>query len=166
MPRFAELTHRTLLVAALSAFLLAACHKTTEDPCAGASPSVPSFRIAILAADGDVPGDLEIHVRTGGGEDVYDLRHPCRPDSVLVCYRETLGDLCDGQVDDARGDVGRDARATPFRSLTCNLWTDGTAEVVLTGHGQRSATTRLVPEQDACGDIKTLEAMITLDRAD
>jgi hypothetical protein len=163
MLRFAAGTRPALLAFALALLLGAGCRLHDDDPpCSGTFPSVPSFRIDIVVPHGDLPGDLTIHVRTGAGEEVYDLARLCSPDSALVCYRDTVGDLCEGEADGAVAEAGTGSST----KLICNLWTDGTAEVMVTGRGQKGAGHRLVPAQDTCGHIKTSETEIDFDRDD
>ena len=153
MAWFARHTCPAVLAWSCAVLFATGCSDGTHDPpCAGPPPLGPSFHLAIVARGGALPPGLTIRVHTGGGDEAFDLSHPCSPDALLVCYGAKVGDLCG------------DAAVRPPSRLSCNLWTDGTADVTVSGNGYPSTTQRLVPAPDECGNIKTSEAEIALDR--
>ncbi len=121
-------------------------------------PSHPTFRLIVDAQDGHVPGDVQINVLYGSGEELFDARDPDASLKVVFCKLEREGHQ-DGGVE--AGDGG--TAEGPISQVVCDLWTDGAATVTVTAQGYPETIRELEAERDnECGLMLT-EARITLE---
>lgn len=134
---------------------LAGCSSPTpeEDRC---GPSHATFHLVVDAAEGPVPGDVQIDVRYAGGQELYDALDPDGSLKVVFCEAERTGDA------GVPADAGQDNR--PIDRVFCELWTDGPATVRVRASGYPEVVRDIEPEwDDDCGLVLT-EARITLER--
>jgi hypothetical protein len=97
--------------------------------------SRPAFRVLIATEEGGkLPENTEVTIRYGGnGEETFSLRSPSPSPQVLFC---------------APSDEGK--------RLACELWTDGAANVKITGSGLKTYDEKLAATTDDCGIMTTL----------
>jgi hypothetical protein len=106
--------------------------------------------LVVDAADGYVPGDVRIHVRSGSGEEEFDAKAVGVSPKVVFC-----------EVERAAGDGGEQG---PIEFVTCDLWTDGAAMVRVNAQGYPEAVQDLEAERDPKCGLKMTEVRITLER--
>ncbi|MDW8249017.1 MAG: hypothetical protein RMJ98_06915 [Myxococcales bacterium] len=120
------------LALALWLLLTTGCESTEEPP---PCTSRPAFRLQISAEKGDrLPKDLKVTIHYGGnGEETFELSSPSPSPQVLFC-----------------------ALSSEETMLSCELWTDGAANLKITGTGLKPYDKRLAATTDACGITTTL----------
>lgn len=131
-------------------------------PCDGKNR--PAFRLVITGSGAELPRDLVIRVRYGGGSEDYQLADPSRAPRVVFCSPATVdgGTVTQSTDSDAGLDGGAPAEPSGLEGLSCELWTSGAASVTVEGTGFRSETRRLEAEIDnVCNDLVT--RTVTLD---
>jgi hypothetical protein len=98
-------------------------------------PSRPAFRVLISTEEGGkLPEDTEVSIRYGGnGEETFALKNPPPSPQVLFCSPSEEG-----------------------KALACELWTDGAANVKITGSNLETYDEKLAAVADDCGILTTL----------
>jgi len=120
-------------------------------------PSHPTFRLTVDAEDGHVPGDVEIDVLYGSGEEIFDATDPDASLKVVFCKLERTG------REDGGTEAGDGGAEGPISQVVCDLWTDGAATVRVTAQGYPETIRELEAERDdKCGLVLT-EERITLE---
>lgn len=141
--------------------LVGACSSPDPVDC----PSHPTFRLIVDAQDGHVPGDVQINVLYGSGEELFDARDPDALLKVVFCKLEREARQ-DGGVEAGDGGVKAGDGGTaegPISQVVCDLWTDGAATVSVTAQGYPETIRELEAERDnECG-LKLTEMRVTLE---
>ncbi len=131
--------------------LVTACkaNPRAKDECA----SVPDFLIQIRAKSGALPADTKVEVNYGGTlQEVYRLSGHGTP-QVVFCESGAGGA---GDAEPAPGGAsaggasGWPGEAGSVTRLSCELWTAGPAQVIVTGSGLADANEMLSADPDFC----------------
>jgi hypothetical protein len=128
----------------------------------------PAFRVVITAANGPLPADTVLTVKSGSGIESYALASPPEQPKTVFC-NPFNGDAGDAAADAGSPDASsaaHDGAADPgsIAALLCLLWTNGAADVTIQGSGYPTLTETLDAEQDSCG-ITTVDESLTLGEA-
>jgi hypothetical protein len=146
------------LIALALAVSLAACG-TADPPGEALCPGPrPAFALLVEAADKrPLPEDTTILVVYGGSaEERFHLKAPSGTPDVVFCGVVPGGADPDGGVIDA-GQGG----PTEVTAVSCQLWTDGAANVTVQAEGLATVKRTLEAKTDRCG-ITTTPTTISL----
>jgi hypothetical protein len=145
------------------AVVLPAC--SSEEPLpAACPPRKAAFRLEITAEDGALPEDTSLDVRYQGSHEAFELRSAARQNED-VCCRPVAAPLSSMPGVECPG--GRAPDAGQVRALYCELWTNGIAEITVTGGDYPDITRTLeaVAREDDCG-LETQSVRVVLARPD
>lgn len=153
-----------------SLFLLCACGPQDPPSCPGPRPA---FRVQIRP-EGDVilPRDTVVAIRYGGnGEEEFRLESPPSQPQVLFCATPSgaggaageggtagaagTGSTGQGATGGAAG-TGGPGQDAETRVLSCELWTDGAANLKINAEGFQEYDEMLAATTDDCGVQTTL----------
>ena len=127
---------------------------------------LPAFRVRVTAFGGPLPADTKLSVHYGAADEEYNVgEQDVAHDSVFCKELSTrAGDAgVEGGVD---GDGG--SGDSPL-SLDCELWTQGSAEIKVTGGDFPPLNQQLEAELNgpaSCGTVKTVDYEVELTPGD
>ncbi len=139
---------------------------SNDDPMnqAACPKPLPAFSVKITAMDGALPADTKVSVHYGAADEEYTLGEEGVAHDSVFCKELTT------RAGDAGAEAGADAGTSgaPL-SLQCDLWTQGSAEIKVTGGDYPPLEEQLEAELNGppeCGTVKTVEYDIELTPGD
>lgn len=165
---------RTSFIVLLFAFLVVGCSKNGGDQCPAPPPPEPAFRLELTADHGPLPPGTVLQITYGGNQSESYVLGEANPGNVDVCCRPALpmpeGTLPSVSCAAPDASASKDAGASDgggILALDCELWTNGTAGVTVTGPGFPELDQVLEAKQraDNCG-VETQDERIVLLHAD
>lgn len=113
-----------------------------------------TFIVTLSAGGNTLPQDTEVTLRFGGQVDVYRLAAPCCP-KVMFCNPVAL----DGGAVDA-------GPAQRVEALRCEIWTGGSATLLVRASTYSDLSEELLAKSDDCGGVLTQNVPLELEPLD